>query len=227
MPYLQVKDPAGRWRTVIEDMGIPSGAPRSIAVDLSGKFLSPSREVRIVTNMCIYWDQIFLSEDPGAPDVRLTAVEAASADLLLRGFSQPVIYLNHEQPEGFIYAKWKPYTSWNQIPGLYTRYGDTRELLRSVDNKLVIMGSGDELRLSFEARVLPRLPAGWRRDFLFLVDGWSKDGDANTAHADSVEPLPFHGMSRYPYPAGERYPLQETHRTRPAVEFIWSLAAAR
>ena len=59
-PYLQVKDAAGNWKTVVEDMGIPSGKPKTIAVDLTGKFLSASREVRIVTNLCVYWDEIFL-----------------------------------------------------------------------------------------------------------------------------------------------------------------------
>ena len=43
LPYLQVKDAAGQWRTVIEDMGVPAGEPRTMAVDLSGKFLSSSR----------------------------------------------------------------------------------------------------------------------------------------------------------------------------------------
>ena len=53
-PYLQVKDAQGEWKTVIEDMGIPAGKPKTIAVDLTGKFLSASREIRIVTNLvCI------------------------------------------------------------------------------------------------------------------------------------------------------------------------------
>ncbi len=234
MPYLQVKDQAGHWRTVIEDMGIPSGAPRSIAVDLTGKFLSASREVRIVTNMCLNWDQVFLSEETGSPDARLTPMNSGPAELLLRGFSEAVIYQRHEQPEAFVYSKWKPAAMWNQTPGLYTRYGPVQELVRSVDDKFVVMGSGDELRLDFDARGLPALPAGWRRDFLLLVDGWSKDGDANTAFADSVEPLPFHGMSGYPYAAREHYPTDQAHRqylreynTRPAVKFIWPLTASR
>ena len=62
-PYLQVKDAAGNWKTVVEDMGIPSGKPKTMAVDLTGKFLSASREVRIVTNLCVYWDEIFLVEN--------------------------------------------------------------------------------------------------------------------------------------------------------------------
>ena len=39
-PYLQVKDAAGNWKTVIQDMGMPDGKPKTIAVDLSGKFLT-------------------------------------------------------------------------------------------------------------------------------------------------------------------------------------------
>ena len=36
-PYLQVKDAAGNWKTVIEDMGMPSGRQKLMAVDLAGK----------------------------------------------------------------------------------------------------------------------------------------------------------------------------------------------
>ncbi|MDO9339359.1 MAG: hypothetical protein Q7T72_02380, partial [Bacteroidales bacterium] len=28
--------------------------------------------------------------------------------------------------------------------------------------------------------------------------GWVKDGDINTAHGNTVLPLPFHGMTSYP-----------------------------
>ncbi|HEX4748678.1 MAG TPA: FG-GAP-like repeat-containing protein, partial [Bryobacteraceae bacterium] len=34
-PYLQVKDAQGKWQTVVQDMGIPSGKPKSIVVDLT------------------------------------------------------------------------------------------------------------------------------------------------------------------------------------------------
>lgn len=85
-------------------------------------------------------------------------------------------------------------------------------LVRVADDRFVIMGSGDELNLSFDAGRLPAVPPGWKRDFLLLVDGWSKDADANTAFADSVEPLPFHGMSRYPHLDSERFPDDAAHR---------------
>ena len=128
-PYLQVKDDAGQWRTVLEDMGIPSGKPKTIAVDLSGKFLTASREIRIVTNLCLYWDEVFLSEDASAPPARLTRLDARSARLNLRGFSTTVIDSRREQPEAFEYAKWTSHAMWNQTAGLYTRYGDVRELV--------------------------------------------------------------------------------------------------
>ncbi|MEE8348924.1 MAG: FG-GAP-like repeat-containing protein, partial [Acidobacteriota bacterium] len=57
LPSLQVKDEQGVWQTIIEDMGVPAGRPKTIVVDLTGKFLSSAREVRIVTNLCIYWDE--------------------------------------------------------------------------------------------------------------------------------------------------------------------------
>ncbi len=227
MPYLQVQDAAGEWRTVIEDMGLPAGKPKTIVVDLTGKFLAGSREVRIVTSLCIYWDEIFLAADAGPPPVEVAEVPAARAELRFRGFSRPVIHAERKQPESFDYQTWMPVSMWNPTPGLYTRYGDVRELLAAVDDRMAVMGSGDELRLRFDARALPPLPAGWRRDFLLWVDGWAKDGDANTAFSQTVEPLPFHGMSQYPYPDGERFPddparrlWREHYQTRPALRLL-------
>jgi len=231
-PYLQVKDAAGQWRTVIEDMGMPSGKPKTIAVDLTGKFLSASREVRIVTSLCVYWDEIFLAEQSGPPEVTQTELAPRTAALRFRGFSRPVVDPERRQPEKFDYQSWMPagaagMTSWNPTPGLYTRYGDVRPLLAAVDDLLVILGSGDEVPLTFDAAALPPLKAGWRRDFLLLVDGWAKDADANTAFSQTVEPLPFHGMSRYPYPPEEHFPndsvhnlYREMYNTRPALRLV-------
>jgi FG-GAP-like repeat/ASPIC and UnbV len=224
LPYLQVKDAAGRWQTVVPDMGIPAGKPKTIAVDFH--FLSASRQVRIVTNLCVYWDEIFLSEDTAAPPVRLTEVAAASANLHFRGFSQPLIDPQRRQPEAFDYAHVMLDSSWNPTPGLYTRYGGVLPLLQSADDRLVIMGSGDELRLLFPASAPPP-PPGWKRDFLLLVDGWAKDADPNTAYSQSVEPLPFHAMSQYPYGPAAHFPDDAAHRryrmqynTRPALRLI-------
>jgi FG-GAP-like repeat/Tetratricopeptide repeat len=233
-PYLQVKDAAGKWRTVVEDMGIPSGKPKTIVVDLTGKFLSASRKVRIVTNLCVYWDQIFLIQDSRDTKMPLTRIDAQIASVNFRGFSQAVIDRTRQQPEKFLYDRVRPVSSWNPTPGLYTRYGDVLPLVRRVDDRMVIMGSGDELSLEFPAAQLPSLPGGWTRDFLLLVDGWAKDADANTAFGQSVLPLPFHRMSAYPYRRGEHFPDDAAHAeyvreylTRPALRLMRPLAPTR
>jgi tetratricopeptide (TPR) repeat protein len=231
-PSVQVKDASGRWRTVIEDMGIPAGKPKTIVVDLTGRFLSDSREVRIVTNLCLYWDEIFLAETPEAPEVVLTRIDPAAAALRFRGFSTPTIHPERTQPESFDYQRPMPLSMWNQTPGFYTRYGDVRPLATEIDDRMIVMGSGDELRLLFPAAADPPQP-GWRRDFLLFVDGWAKDGDANTAFSRTVDPLPFHGMSSYPYPAGERFPdtpshrqYRDTYNTRPALRLLRPLTTS-
>jgi hypothetical protein len=230
-PYLQVKDAAGNWKTVVEDMGMPSGKPKPMAVDLAGKFLSSSREVRIVTNLCVYWDEIYLVDDNAPPDVRMTRLPLDAADLHFRGFSKPLIHPQRKQPEQFDYSTVIFTSMWNPTPGLYTRYGPVETLLAEPDDRMVVMGSGDEIRMRFRAAGLPPVPPGWKRDFLLLVDGWAKDADANTAFSQSVLPLPFHAMSRYPYPAGEHYPddaehtqYQREYLTRPALRLIRPLA---
>jgi tetratricopeptide (TPR) repeat protein len=234
MPQLQVKDERGEWQTVVADMGIPAGKPKTIVVDLTGKWLTASREVRIVTNLCVYWDEIFLAEADEPAPVRLTRVEPASADLHFRGFSVPTIDPRRQQPEKFDYHRLLAQPPWNPTPGLYTRFGDVRELLAAADDFLVVMGSGDEVALDFDAAALPPLDAGWRRDYLLLVDGWAKDGDANTAFSQSVEPLPFHAMSQYPYPETERFPDDARHRQwraetliRPALRLLPPLERVR
>ncbi len=230
-PFLQVKDAQGNWKTVVEDMGMPSGKPKAMAVDLSGKFLSASREVRIVTNLCVYWDEIYLFESNAPPPAHLAEIAMTSADLHFRGFSRATIDAERKQPEAFEYQTISSTSVWNPTPGNYTRYGSVQDLLWKQDDRLVVLGSGDEIRLRFAATGLPALPVGWTRDYLLLVDGWAKDADANTAFSQSVLPLPFHGMSRYPYPANEHYPDDDAHRdyireylTRPALRLLRPLS---
>ena len=227
MPQLQAKDERGEWQTVVADMGIPAGKPKTIVVDLQGKLPAGARELRIVTNLCVYWDEIFLAAADAPAPVRLTTLAPATAELRFRGFSVPTIHPQRKQPEHFDYHRLLVRAPWNPTPGLYTRFGDVRELLASIDDLLVVMGSGDEIALEFDAAALPPLAEGWQRDYLLLFDGWAKDGDANTAFSQTVEPLPFHGMSQYPYPESERFPDDGLHRrwreetlTRPALRLV-------
>ena len=136
--------------------------------------------------------------------------------------------------EWFEWDALEAFPRWNQHPGLYTKLGEALPLVSTTDDRFVIMGSGDALTVRFDARALPALPAGWRRDFLVFLDGWAKDRDPNTHEALFVEPLPFHGMSGYPYRADEHFPDDEAHRawrrdwnTRPATRWIEPVISSR
>jgi tetratricopeptide (TPR) repeat protein len=231
MPYLQMQDASGQWITVNEDMGMPAGKPKTIAVPLH--FISSSRKLRIVTDLCVYWDEIFLSETAGTAEVHQQQVPLLSAELRFRGFSESHVDPLRKQPDTFVYGHVETFSFWNPTPGLYTRFGDVRELAEKIDDRLIVMGSGDELRLLFDASSLAALPLGWTRDFLLKVDGWAKDRDPNTAFSQTVEPLPFHGMSRYPYPATEHFPDDVDHlryrreyNTRPALRLLRPLTSS-
>ncbi|MDQ3665693.1 MAG: FG-GAP-like repeat-containing protein [Acidobacteriota bacterium] len=205
-PALQVKDGHGRWRTIIKNIGIPVGRPQTVLVDLTGKFLSASREVRIVTNMRIYWDQILVDTSAGDFPVQLTWLDPSVADLRWRGFSRE-FSPDGRQPLGYDYEQISFTSPWKVMTGRYTREGDVRELLLKSDDMFVVSRPGDELILSFAADQLPQLPRGWTRTFLLYADGFSKEMDINSASPDQVGPLPFHRMSKYPYTWPEHYPL--------------------
>ncbi|HEX8282456.1 MAG TPA: FG-GAP-like repeat-containing protein [Pyrinomonadaceae bacterium] len=211
LPALQVKDGAGRWRTVVEDIGIPVGRPQTVTVDLTGKFLSASREVRVVTNMRILWDQVLVDTSAGDFETRTTTLDPASATLRWRGFSRETTPDGRE-PYGYDYQRVSFVSPWKALPGRYTREGDVRDLLLAADDMFVVSRPGDEISLSFDATALPPLPAGWTRTFLLYSDGYSKEMDINSASPDQLSPFPFHAMTRYPYPAPETYPRTDAHR---------------
>ncbi|MDT7604901.1 MAG: hypothetical protein QOF61_2898, partial [Acidobacteriota bacterium] len=210
-PSLQVRDARGAWKTVIEDIGIPVGRPQTVTVDLTGKFLGASREVRIVTNMRALWDQILVDTSGGDSPAQLTRFDPVIANLRWRGFSRETTPDGRE-PYGYDYEQVSYTSPWKVMPGRYTRVGDVRELLLNADDMFVISRPGDEISLSFDASKLPPLPAGWTRTFLLYADGFSKEMDINSASPDQILPLPFHGMTKYPYGASEAYPMTAQRR---------------
>ena len=231
-PFLEVLDERGEWVTAVADVGLPGGTLRTIAVDLRGKIPSGARIMRLTTNMCVYWDSAYIGVGTSEPDARLTHLSATTPRLRFRGFSRNYVTDGRGQPERFDYQEVSATTNWNPTPGRYTRFGDVRELLDREDDRFVIMGAGDEIELRFPSAGLPQLPAGWTRDYLLFVDGWAKENESNTAFGDSVEPLPFHSMSGYPYGPGEAYPGTPEHQadlsryhTRPAMRLLRPLVA--
>jgi tetratricopeptide (TPR) repeat protein len=224
-PMLQARNDRGEWVTIDADMGMPAGKPKSIVVPV--EFPSKFRDLRIVTNLSVYWTDVFLSPDTASPEAVLTRVAPGEADLRFRGFSPNQTHPQRLEPEKFFYADPQPVSLWEQTPGMYTLYGSVENLLNTVDDRMVVMGSGDEVRLRFAASAFPELKPGWSRDYLLFVDGWAKDRDANTAYSQNVQPLPFHGMSGYPLKPGESHPdpaYQREYNTRPALRLIRSLS---
>jgi len=128
-----------------------------------------------------------------------------------RGFSRSFRRGGRYGPHWFDYDSVTREPPWRPIEGLLTRYGDVLPLLRDADDRYLIMGPGDEATVEFAATGAAP-PAGWQRDFLLYSVGWIKDADLNTAHGNTVEPLPFHGMTRYPYDSAEAYPADAIHR---------------
>jgi hypothetical protein len=210
-----VRDRSGAWRTAIADIGFPVGRPQTIVVDLSNVWRSSSRQVRIRTNMRIYWDQMLVAAENRAASgpgqkLRIGRLDPVSADLHWRGFSEEVSPDGRE-PFGYDYDRVTRGSPWKVMAGRYTREGDVRTLLEHTEDMFVISRPGDVIALSFDASGLPRLREGWSRTFLLYANGYSKEMNPRSARPDTVGPLPFHRMTRYPYGADEHYPRTKAH----------------
>jgi tetratricopeptide (TPR) repeat protein len=208
-PAVEAQMPDGSWKKVVDEMGFPAGLPRTIVVDLSGKLPAGTRRIRLTTNLQIYWDQILVDNGAPAPQlVRQTELPLASAQLAFRGYPEQI---DGKTPGDLTYnyehiSQTGPFT---RSRGRYTRYGEVAPLLKNVDDSFVIFGSGEDIDVEFSPAALPPLPKGWTRDYFFYANGFVKDMDFYEGSPFTVADLPFHGMSTYPYPAAEHYPLND------------------
>lgn len=209
-PALEARTPGGPWRTILEEVGVPVGRPQTVVLDLTGKLPPGAHEVRIATNMRIYWDEVRVGEAGQARDFSVKHLEPESATLRWRGFSAETTPDGRE-PFGYDFASVSPLSPWKVAPGRYTREGDVVPLLARTDDMFVVSRPGDDIAVTFDGRSVEAVPAGWRRTYLLYADGFSKEMDINSASPDVVEPLPFHGMSSYPYPPTEGYPDTREH----------------
>lgn len=205
-PYLQVKNQKGEWQTVIESIGIPVGRPQTLPVDLTGKFLTDSREVRIVTNFRTYWDKVSVDTSP-TEAVKTIEIEPTVADLQAHGFGKETKFNGMIVPD---YKKVSFESPWKDFAGRFTRFGDVKPLLSEIDDTFVVAKAGDEFVLSFKE--LPAPPKRKTYTFLLFADGYSKEADINSGSPDAVHPFPFKKMTKYPYGADEKYPMTDEKR---------------
>ena len=193
---LEVPDGRGGWKVAKPNLGFPAGRNKICLIDVTGL----PRQMRLRTNLEIYWDQIEWAQ--GQPDtpLRMNRLQPATADLHYRGFST-IHQANASSPEIPDYDHLSGTSPrWRDLEGFYTRFGDVRELLSAADDRYVIMNAGDEMELHFAAPLPPS--AGWVRDFVLAGDGWIKDGDYNSSYSQTVLPYPHHARRDYDTPPG-------------------------
>jgi Flp pilus assembly protein TadD len=229
---LEVPDEHGGWVVAKPNLGFPAGRKKICLVDLTNVFRpnTPHR-VRLRTNLEIYWDSIEWAQ--GLPDTQLktTHLDPTTADLHYRGYSA-MNQANPSSPEIPDYNRMEGSKQrWRDLVGYYTRYGDVRELLSRVDDRYVIMNSGDEMTFRFAEQPPPA--AGWVRDYIIVGDGWIKDGDYNSTFGKTVLPLPYHAKNMYTAPPGrleDEWPYRhhpedwQTYHTRYVVPEVFKNA---
>lgn len=174
-PKLEAETANGKWRAVDIVVGMPAGKFKTILCDLNGRLPPGARRLRLATTFELRWDRIALFERAAAADMIQHELLPGAANLRFRGFSEIKSRApGHPQtPEGWC-----------------TRYGDVLDLVKSRDERLVLVNAGDALKLRFAAKSLPPVPKGRGRTFFFYSVGWDKDGDHNVVEGDMVEPLP-------------------------------------
>jgi Tfp pilus assembly protein PilF len=202
-PYVEAELPNGEWQRIPGVAGFPAGLERTIVVDLTGKLPPNARRIRLMTNLQIYWDQVLIDQSVEAP---FRAIEAplATATLRFRGYPREIDLRSPGDIE-YDYNLVSLTGPYQHERGSYTRMGDVTPLLKDKDNRFSIFGSGEEIAAEFDISMLPSLPAGWKRDYFFYANGYVKDMDWWDASPFTVAQLPFHGMSRYPYPEPEKH----------------------
>ena len=201
----------GAWVELFHEVGYPGGIRHMMTLDVTGKVLPSDQRIRISSNMELYWDQIFMAPIIKDGGLCVQEVSVKSADLHFLGYPReyspdgrlPTLY-DYDSVDGAV--------AWKIMEGNYTRYGEVKELLEKADDYYVIMGRGEELTLRFSADAFGPTPKGYHRSFILKTDSFCKDMDLYSAYPDTVEPLPFHSMSNYPYGANEKYPDDEKRR---------------
>ena len=198
---LEVPDGKGGWVVARPNLGFPAGRKKICLFDLTNVFRpGTARKIRLRTNLEIYWDQMQWAKGLAGTPLKITQLAPEMADLHYRGYSV-IKQANPSSPELPDYNHLEGTVQrYRDLTGYYTRYGDVRELLEKVDDRCVIMNSGDEMTLRFAEQPPPA--AGWVRDYVIAGDGWIKDGDYNSTFSKTVLPLPYHAKNLYVTPPG-------------------------
>jgi Tfp pilus assembly protein PilF len=201
----------GTWIKLFHEVGYPAGIRHMMTLDVTGRVLPSDRRIRISSNMELYWDRIFIASILEMPRLLIQEVPVKNADLHFLGYPRQYSP-DGRHPNLYDYGSIDRAVAWKIMEGDYTRYGEVAELLEKADDCYVIMGRGEELTLRFSVDSFGPTPKGYLRSFILKTDSFCKDMDLYSAYPDTVEPLPFHSMSNYPYGVNEKYPDDEKRR---------------
>ena len=150
---LEVPDGHGGWRVASAELGFPEGKIKTMPDRRSTASSGPGmpRRLRLRTNLEIYWDSLAVGDGAAAD-----AAARRGARARRRRPALPRL-LRHPPGErvlaGAAGLRQLAGTTqrWLDLTGYYTRFGDVRPLLATVDDRYVIMNAGDELALRFAA----------------------------------------------------------------------------
>ncbi len=194
-PYMEVKDAQGNWVAVPNNRQFPllDVTPDCFAVNLTGLFQPGDYKLRIHTFFNTEFDYIAV-DTTTQQDITMQEI--------------PVSFANLTQS----------FTTNSNSTGNFTRYGEVTELLQDPDNKYAIIRQGDQIIFQYSVEDLPAVPEGTERDYFLFASVWFKvDG---LFYVDfTVDPLPFHEMSCFPYDMDlESYPY-DTERLNYIQEY--------
>jgi flagellar basal body-associated protein FliL len=194
IPFMEVKDANGNWVRVPDSREIPmppDTLARTYVIDLTGLFPTNDYSLRINNFWNVTYDYIGVD----------TSVQ--------QNVSIQKIYPQATLRQDF---------AVNSLSsGSFTRYGDVTSLLANEDDEFVIGRQGDSVALQFPISNLAPPAEGMVRDYFFFVACWFKVQYANYGFGSghqgfTVDPLPFHNMTGFPYPLdAESYPYDAAH----------------
>lgn len=208
-PRLEIRQADGSWREV-QALAAPRGDRKTIAISLAEHAWPSGRyELRVSTGTheggraMWFLDRVRLVEASPAP-LAQTRVALTHAELGFRG--APTLLdgrldrprLSRNDGGGRIAG---------ETFGAFTRHGEVTSLLRSPDDRVVVMRQGDVVSLRFDG--LPDSPPGLETTLFLRTNLVYKprvvvgSGGANEL-SEQVEPMPHRSMGRYGRDAGAR-----------------------
>jgi hypothetical protein len=209
---LEIRQADGSWQQA-KALATPRGDRKTIAIDLSElSWPTGSYQMRLWTGTheggkaMWYLDRVRLVESTPAP-LSKSYVAVAHAQLEFRGAPTLLTPEHDDRPRLSRNDGGGELGTGPETYGRFTRYGDVTTLVKSADDRVVVMRQGDVVSLRFEN--VPVAPPGFEtslflRTNLVYKPRIAAGATAPTALTQNVEPMPCRQMGRYTVDAAGR-----------------------